>query len=109
MAAAVRVRPSAQVWDYIGDGYVHRLIQSQLDGKLVELPSPDPGTLRGNSARNSARRTSEHATASGRCKGEAHAGGAAGPAAGAARDSDDDADRAAHDDYNMMQARFAAA
>ncbi|WFD33611.1 RING-type E3 ubiquitin transferase [Malassezia cuniculi] len=28
-----------RVWDYAGDGYVHRLIQSQTDGKLVELPS----------------------------------------------------------------------
>jgi BRCA1-associated protein len=28
------------VWDYVGDGYVHRLIQSKTDGKLVELPAP---------------------------------------------------------------------
>ena len=28
-----------RVWDYAGDGYVHRLIQNQSDGKLVELPS----------------------------------------------------------------------
>ncbi|KAA8906126.1 putative RING and UBP finger domain protein [Sphaerosporella brunnea] len=28
-----------RVWDYIGDGYVHRLIQNKSDGKLVELPS----------------------------------------------------------------------
>ncbi|KAI8337194.1 BRCA1-associated protein 2-domain-containing protein [Chlamydoabsidia padenii] len=26
------------VWDYEGDGYVHRLIQNTVDGKLVELP-----------------------------------------------------------------------
>ena len=25
------------VWDYIGDNYVHRLIQNKSDGKLVEL------------------------------------------------------------------------
>ncbi|KAH1219553.1 Root phototropism protein 3 [Glycine max] len=25
------------VWDYVGDNYVHRLIQSKTDGKLVEL------------------------------------------------------------------------
>jgi hypothetical protein len=31
-----------QVWDYVGDGYVHRLVQSHHDGKLVEVPSPDP-------------------------------------------------------------------
>eukprot|EP00245_Coleochaete_scutata_P017892 TRINITY_DN901_c1_g2_i1.p1 TRINITY_DN901_c1_g2~~TRINITY_DN901_c1_g2_i1.p1 ORF type:complete len:528 (-),score=122.06 TRINITY_DN901_c1_g2_i1:33-1511(-) len=36
---------SQQVWDYVGDGYVHRLIQSKTDGKLVELPAPcDRGT-----------------------------------------------------------------
>ncbi|SPO40746.1 uncharacterized protein PSFLO_06228 [Pseudozyma flocculosa] len=28
-----------RVWDYAGDGYVHRLIQNKADGKLVELPS----------------------------------------------------------------------
>ncbi|KAL3677529.1 hypothetical protein R1sor_027477 [Riccia sorocarpa] len=28
------------VWDYVGDNYVHRLIQSKTDGKLVELPAP---------------------------------------------------------------------
>jgi len=27
-----------RVWDYAGDGYVHRLIQNRADGKLVELP-----------------------------------------------------------------------
>ena len=26
------------IWDYIGDEYVHRLIQNKADGKLVELP-----------------------------------------------------------------------
>ena len=27
------------MWDYAGDNYVHRLIQSKTDGKLVELNS----------------------------------------------------------------------
>lgn len=27
------------MWDYAGDGYVHRLIHNRADGKLVELPS----------------------------------------------------------------------
>ena len=27
-----------RVWDYAGDGYVHRLIQTKNDGKLVEFP-----------------------------------------------------------------------
>lgn len=31
-----------RVWDYVGDNYVHRLIQSKTDGKLVEL-SGDQG------------------------------------------------------------------
>ncbi|KND01376.1 uncharacterized protein SPPG_03188 [Spizellomyces punctatus DAOM BR117] len=30
-----------RVWDYAGDGYVHRLIQNRTDGKLVELPAPN--------------------------------------------------------------------
>ncbi|XP_068639869.1 BRAP2 RING ZnF UBP domain-containing protein 2 [Aristolochia californica] len=29
-----------RVWDYVGDNYVHRLIQSKTDGKLVELNFP---------------------------------------------------------------------
>merc|ERR1712137_444304 len=29
-----------RVWDYTGDGYVHRLIQNHVDGKLVEIPDP---------------------------------------------------------------------
>lgn len=28
---------SRKVWDYAGKNYVHRLIQSKTDGKLVEL------------------------------------------------------------------------
>ncbi|TPX38042.1 hypothetical protein SmJEL517_g00049 [Synchytrium microbalum] len=36
-----------RVWDYAGDGYVHRLIQNRADGKLVELPPPDARS-RGN-------------------------------------------------------------
>lgn len=28
-----------RVWDYASDGYVHRIMQSKTDGKLVELPS----------------------------------------------------------------------
>jgi BRCA1-associated protein len=30
---------SQHVWDYTGDGYVHRLIQSKADGKLMDLPA----------------------------------------------------------------------
>ena len=28
---------SQRVWDYAGDNYVHRLVQSKDDGKLVEV------------------------------------------------------------------------
>jgi len=36
-----------RVWDYAGDGYVHRLIQNKADGKLVELPSASSMTTAG--------------------------------------------------------------
>ena len=26
-----------KVWDYVGDNYVHRLIQNKSDGKLVQV------------------------------------------------------------------------
>ncbi|KAJ6485882.1 hypothetical protein C8R45DRAFT_1062723 [Mycena sanguinolenta] len=39
-----------RVWDYAGDGYVHRLIQNKADGKLVELPSASSSM--GTSARD---------------------------------------------------------
>ena len=29
------------MWDYAGDGYVHRLILNKQDGKFVEFPSPE--------------------------------------------------------------------
>ena len=35
--------PSAetqQVWDFAGDGFVHRLIHNKADGKLVEISDP---------------------------------------------------------------------
>ena len=32
-----------RVWDYAGDGYVHRLIQNKADGKLVELDGGQSG------------------------------------------------------------------
>jgi BRCA1-associated protein len=36
-----------RVWDYAGDGYVHRLIRNRADGKLVELPSASMGAADG--------------------------------------------------------------
>lgn len=35
---------SRRVWDYVGDNYVHRLIQSTADGKPVELPGASGAT-----------------------------------------------------------------
>lgn len=35
-----------RVWDYASDNYVHRLVQSKKNGKLVELPSPGPSSSR---------------------------------------------------------------
>lgn len=32
-----------RVWDYAGDNFVHRLLQSKTDGKLVQTQSPDGG------------------------------------------------------------------
>jgi BRCA1-associated protein len=44
------------VWDYTGDGYVHRLIQNKSDGHLVDLPAAwagnGKGMLRSHNARN---------------------------------------------------------
>jgi len=40
-----------RVWDYAGDGYVHRLIQNKADGKLVELPSAASSMSMGASPR----------------------------------------------------------
>lgn len=34
-----------RVWDYASDGYVHRIMQSKSDGKLVELPSTPTRTI----------------------------------------------------------------
>lgn len=34
------------VWDYAGDGYVHRLIQSKPDARLIDLPSSGEGRQR---------------------------------------------------------------
>ncbi|KAI0084471.1 BRCA1-associated protein 2-domain-containing protein [Irpex rosettiformis] len=41
-----------RVWDYAGDGYVHRLIQNKADGKLVELPSAASSMTMGGSNRD---------------------------------------------------------
>lgn len=35
-----------RVWDYASDGYVHRIMQSKTDGKLVQLPSTPAHAIR---------------------------------------------------------------
>ena len=50
-----------RVWDYAGDGYVHRLIQNKADGKLVELPSASSSM--GTSARENDELGPSHADA----------------------------------------------
>ncbi|KAF6202465.1 hypothetical protein GE061_004866 [Apolygus lucorum] len=32
---------SNSVWDYVGDNFVHRILQNKADGKLVEGPNPE--------------------------------------------------------------------
>lgn len=33
-------KETQQVWDFAGDGFVHRLIHNKADGKLVEVSDP---------------------------------------------------------------------
>lgn len=40
-----------RVWDYAGDGYIHRLIHNRAEGKLVELPSSS-NTINGGGTTN---------------------------------------------------------
>lgn len=39
-----------RVWDYAGDGYVHRIVQNKSDGKFVDLPVPHDGSAEMTSA-----------------------------------------------------------
>nr|GAT42956.1 predicted protein [Mycena chlorophos] len=43
-----------RVWDYAGDGYVHRLIQNKADGKLVELPNASSSMSTGTTSQRDA-------------------------------------------------------
>jgi hypothetical protein len=90
----------AQVWDYPGDGYVHRLIQSNLDGKLVEVPSPEPPGMRTRASDDLAL-TSEQAGVGSRLA----KGGPAASVSGTGNTSNEQA-RSANDDMNMLEVRF---
>lgn len=50
---------SQRVWDYLSDAYVHRLLQNQADGKLVELPGPAPGSSGNERSRGSGESSQE--------------------------------------------------
>jgi BRCA1-associated protein len=41
-----------RVWDYAGDNYVHRLLQNESDGKLVELPSSSTSCSEATKSKN---------------------------------------------------------
>ncbi|KAF8069519.1 BRIZ2 [Scenedesmus sp. PABB004] len=86
-----------RVWDYAGDGYVHRLIQSKTDGKLVEVPSPAPACSHGSPAqqrRHHLARARSGGSAPPPGDGACSSGGAGGAAGG---DGDDDGDDGAGD------------
>ncbi|KAJ1958268.1 hypothetical protein GGI12_004778, partial [Dipsacomyces acuminosporus] len=58
------------VWDYVGDGYVHRLIQNKTDGKVIEIGPPGrnrgaPGNAGGSGSAGSGYSDSNQALASG--------------------------------------------
>lgn len=85
-----------QVWDYAGDGYVHRLIQSHLDGKLVEVPSPEPS----NAAARARHRRSGGAAGS----GDGSQKGSGGSAASRPGGLESVAEERVHmDDMNMLE------
>lgn len=46
-----------RVWDYAGDGYVHRLIQNNADGKLVEVADPNSPCNKGLSEKGKSKTT----------------------------------------------------
>lgn len=79
-----------QVWDYISDGYVHRLIQSSLDGKLVEVPSPQ---LPGGQHQQLASVSNNYGAPVDGC----------GKATSSSTEQSSEMTRAMHEDYHMLQ------
>lgn len=100
-----RVSPqleTSRVWDYIHDGYVHRLIQNRADGKLVELPSSSESTPsrrrpRARASRAADRRQRERDRQIG-ASGSSTSGAGAGAAAG--QDDGDEDEYSDDDDYD---------
>jgi len=58
---------SQRVWDYASDAYVHRLIRSKTDGKLVEVPAP--GASRGTAGRRDSSSCGGHGGRGSDCAG----------------------------------------
>lgn len=87
---------TSRVWDYVNDGYIHRLIQNRADGKLVELPStqstPQRRRIASGGRRRSRPRTSDQAGSSQVAEGQQLA-----QSSGRGQDDDDYAD--SDDDY----------
>lgn len=48
-----------RVWDYAGDNYVHRIVQNEVDGKLVEVSGNVSGMLLENNGGNSNSRNNQ--------------------------------------------------
>lgn len=98
---AAVLKEAMQVWDYVSDQYVHRLIQSSLDGKLVEVPSPElaagSGADGAQAAGASAPATGEHAPPG--SKGWGKGGGAASSASAQASETT----LAMNEDLHMME------
>lgn len=85
-----------QVWDYISDGYVHRLIQSSLDGKLVEVPSPQPPGGQ------------QHMQLDSVSNNNGAPADACGKATSSSAEQSSEMTRAMHEDYHMLQVCTAA-
>lgn len=41
-----------RIWDYLGDGYVHRLLQNMVDGAIVELPPNEANSSKSSLGHN---------------------------------------------------------
>eukprot|EP00301_Raphidiophrys_heterophryoidea_P002249 c11055_g1_i1.p1 GENE.c11055_g1_i1~~c11055_g1_i1.p1 ORF type:complete len:631 (+),score=181.43 c11055_g1_i1:1148-3040(+) len=52
-----------RVWDYAGDGWVHRLLQNKADGKLVAMDSPMPAGPSNSSTNQDSRRLASRRSA----------------------------------------------
>eukprot|EP00770_Monocercomonoides_exilis_P004068 MONOS_4048.2-p1 / transcript=MONOS_4048.2 / gene=MONOS_4048 / organism=Monocercomonoides_exilis_PA203 / gene_product=BRCA1 associated protein / transcript_product=BRCA1 associated protein / location=Mono_scaffold00103:7568-10031(+) / protein_length=539 / sequence_SO=supercontig / SO=protein_coding / is_pseudo=false len=88
-----------RVWDYTQEGYVHRLVQNQSDGKLVEI---DRSTEKRISVRRPMRRRIQHGSSSGE-DGSKRGGGGGGGGTGAGREEEEgEHDSGSEDDWASL-------